>query len=158
MATRILNLSVGEGETPQYCPWCDDTGFLYLHRWIQRKSQRGEKYEEQVMAPCGFCQRGHEWHRKHGGVWEYALEEVDVSLTDDAAQNLDAEGREVYAKIQAAGDAIRARSREMQLPTPPRVRLDGAFYASLGPGPGPAKVGEHSEGQTLTPDTDETRN
>jgi hypothetical protein len=159
---RILNGSVGEFEVPQYCPWCDNSGWLYLHRKAQRKAQNGTPYEEQVMAGCGFCQVGHEKHRRFGGAWDYRMEEIDVSLTDDAVKTLGPEQQAVYERIQAAGEAIRKRSVEMQLPTPFKPKLDGEFYAEvdpefahLGSGPGPATmVGQGPDGQTPSPETD----
>lgn len=75
-----------------WCPWCENSGWVYLRRFTARKMRRflrktkqtvEHRWAEQVLAPCIVCERGERNQRKYPAMpVQYELEDIDITLDD----------------------------------------------------------------------------
>lgn len=106
------------------CGWCSNEGWLYLRRFEAHEVKRylrhsGETvvlaWHEQQLAACGFCERGHHLHEKHGGPWRYNYEDIDCYMDDQDKAKLDEAERNGYEKMRSMGLAFAERYKTVDL-------------------------------------------
>ena len=122
-----------------YCPWCDNSGWVYLRRFVARKLKRldikvpkEDRWAEQVLAPCIVCERGESNHQKYPAMdVQYDLEDIDITLEEHQLARLAPETVARYRRAREDKQRI-VRAREAALSDEAPDVLE---YLHTGPSP-----------------------